>query len=151
MSGVIFKHEGNLDKFIGDCVMATWGPPSQHADDAGRALRAALEMQAEINEMNRARDEEGLNAIQVGIGVNTGTAVVGYMGSSDRHEFTAIGDSVNTASRLCGLAKGGEILASENTVRRAGPGFVVEPVSVLQVKGKEKGVNTFRLVALSEQ
>jgi adenylate cyclase len=149
MAQVIFRHEGNLDKFIGDCVMATWGPPSQHPDDAARALRAALEMQAEIAEMNKAREEEGLRPISVGIGVNTGTAVVGYMGSSDRHEFTAIGDSVNTASRLCGLSKGSEILASENTVRRAGPGFLIEPVSVLQVKGKEKGVNTFRVVGLS--
>jgi adenylate cyclase len=149
MAQVIFRHEGNLDKFIGDCVMATWGPPSQHPDDAARALKAALEMQAEIAEMNKAREEEGLKPIEVGVGVNTGTAVVGYMGSSDRHEFTAIGDSVNTASRLCGLSKGGEILASENTVRRAGPGFLIEPVSVLQVKGKEKGVNTFRVVGLS--
>ena len=149
MAQVVFRHEGNLDKFIGDCVMATWGPPSQHPDDASRALRAALEMQAEVNEMNRLRLEDGLPSIQVGIGVNTGTAVVGYMGSSDRHEFTAIGDSVNTSSRLCGLAKGGEILATESTIRRAGPGFLVEPVSVLQVKGKEKGVNTFRIVGLS--
>jgi adenylate cyclase len=149
MAQVIFRHEGNLDKFIGDCVMATWGPPSQHPDDAARALKAALEMQAEIAEMNKAREEEGLKPITVGIGVNTGTAVVGYMGSSDRHEFTAIGDSVNTSSRLCGLSKGNEILASENTVRRAGPGFLIEPVSVLQVKGKEKGVNTFRVVGLS--
>ncbi len=149
MAHVIFRHEGNLDKFIGDCVMATWGPPSQHPDDAARALKAALDMNAEITDMNRAREEEGLKPISVGIGVNTGTAVVGYMGSSDRHEFTAIGDSVNTASRLCGLAKGGEVLASENTVRRAGPGFLIEPVSVLQVKGKEKGVNTFRVVGLS--
>lgn len=149
MAQVIFRHEGNLDKFIGDCVMATWGPPSQHPDDAARALKAALEMQAEIAAMNQAREEDGMKPISVGIGVNTGTAVVGYMGSSDRHEFTAIGDSVNTASRLCGLSKGQEILASENTVRRAGPGFLIEPVSVLQVKGKEKGVNTFRVVGLS--
>ncbi len=149
MANVIFRHEGNLDKFIGDCVMATWGPPSQHPDDAARALKAAIEMQGELTELNKARVEEKLAPIQVGIGVNTGTAVVGYMGSSDRHEFTAIGDSVNTASRLCGLAKGGEILASENTVRRAGPGFLVEPVSVLQVKGKEKGVTTFRVVGHS--
>lgn len=146
MADVVFQHEGNLDKFIGDCVMATWGPPSQHPDDASRALRAALDMQGRIAEMNRRRQEEGLPAIQVGIGVNTGSAVVGYMGSAERHEFTAIGDSVNTASRLCGLAKGGEILASEHTLRRAGPGFRVEPVSVLQVKGKEKGVTTFRVI-----
>ncbi len=146
MADVMFAHEGNLDKFIGDCVMATWGPPSQHPDDASRALRAALDMQRRIAEMNRRRQEEGLPPIQVGIGVNTGPAVVGYMGSAERHEFTAIGDSVNTASRLCGLAKGGEILTSENTLKRAGPGFRVEAVSVLQVKGKEKGVSTFRVV-----
>ena len=150
MANCVFRHEGNLDKFIGDCVMAVWGPPSKHADDAGRALRAAIEMQEEITEMNRVRVENGKQPIQVGIGVNTGQAVVGYMGSSERHEFTAIGDSVNTASRLCGLAKGGEVLCSEHTLRKAGRGFRVEPVSVLQVKGKERGVNTFRVVGADE-
>jgi adenylate cyclase len=100
----------------------------------------------EINARNDARVAGGKQPIEVGIGVNTGQAVVGYIGSNERHEFTAIGDSVNTASRLCGLAKGGEVLASEATVRRAGPGFKVEPVSVLQVKGKEKGVPTYRIL-----
>lgn len=146
MANVIFKFEGNLDKFIGDCVMATWGPPITHTDDASRALRCALEMLDEIHEMNRQRTEAGKKALEVGIGVNTGPAVVGYIGSSERHEFTAIGDSVNTSSRLCGLAKGAEILASETTIKRAGPGFIVEPVSVLQVKGKEKGVPTYRIL-----
>jgi adenylate cyclase len=147
MANVIFKYEGNLDKFIGDCVMATWGPPITHPDDAARALKCALEMLDSINEMNAQREAQGRKAIEVGIGVNTGQAVVGYIGSSDRHEFTAIGDSVNISSRLCGVAKGGEILASEATVRRAGPGFKVEPVSMLQVKGKEKGVAAYRVLA----
>jgi adenylate cyclase len=146
MANVIFKYEGNLDKFIGDCVMATWGPPITHPDDAARALKCALEMLDFINEMNAQREAQGRKAIEVGIGVNTGQAVVGYIGSNDRHEFTAIGDSVNTSSRLCGVAKGGEILASEATIKRAGPGFKVEPFSVLTVKGKEKGVTTFRVL-----
>jgi adenylate cyclase len=146
MANVIFTHEGNLDKFIGDCVMATWGPPITHPDDAGRALRCALEMLDEIIAMNDARVAGGKQPIEVGIGVNTGQAVVGYIGSNERHEFTAIGDSVNIASRLCGLAKGGEVLASESTVKRAGPGFKVEAVSTLQVKGKEKGVPAFRVL-----
>jgi adenylate cyclase len=146
MANVIFKYEGNLDKFIGDCVMATWGPPITHPDDAARALKCALEMLEFINEMNAQREAQGRKAIEVGIGVNTGQAVVGYIGSNDRHEFTAIGDSVNTSSRLCGVAKGGEILASEATIKRAGPGFKVEAFSVLQVKGKEKGVTTFRVL-----
>lgn len=146
MANVIFEYEGNLDKFIGDCVMATWGPPITHPDDAGRALKCALGMLDEINAMNAARRAQGKKPIEVGIGVNTGQAVVGYIGSSERHEFTAIGDSINIASRLCGLAKGGEVLASEATIRRAGPGFKVEPVSVLQVKGKEKGVASYRVL-----
>jgi len=150
MSAVIFKYEGNLDKFIGDCVMATWGPPITHPDDAARALSCALEMLNEIHDMNMRREEAGKKPIEVGIGVNTGPAVVGYIGSTERHEFTAIGDSVNTSSRLCGLAKGGEVLASESTIRRAGPGFRTEAVSVLQVKGKEKGVPTFRVVGFND-
>ncbi|MBU8894630.1 FHA domain-containing protein [Corallococcus sp. M34] len=145
MADVVFRYEGNLDKFIGDCVMAVWGPPSSHPDDPGRALRAALEMQDAVTELNRQRVLAGKRPIEVGIGVNTGQAVVGYMGSAERHEFTAIGDTVNTASRLCGLAKSGEVLASEMTVRKAGPGFDVEALPVLQVKGKEKGVQTYRV------
>ena len=121
MADVVFRHEGNLDKFIGDCVMAVWGPPSPHPDDPARALRAALEMQDAVEALNEAaRGRTGRSRIAVGIGVNTGQAVVGYMGSAERHEFTAIGDSVNTASRLCGVAKGGEVLATETTVARRG-------------------------------
>jgi len=150
MASVVFRHEGNLDKFIGDCVMAVWGPPSPHPDDAARVLRAALEMQEAVDELNERRVESGKKAIQVGIGVNTGQAVVGYMGSADRHEFTAIGDSVNTAARLCGLAKGGEVVATEATVQRAGGGFITEALPLAQVKGKEKGVATYRVVGVEE-
>ncbi len=145
MANVVFRHEGNLDKFIGDCVMAVWGPPLSHPDDPVRALQAALEMMEAVDELNEKRKSQGRAPIEVGIGVNTGQAVVGYMGSVERHEFTAIGDTVNTASRLCGLAKGGEVLASETTVQRAGPGFFAEALPVLQVKGREKGVQTFRV------
>jgi adenylate cyclase len=142
-SEVVFRNEGNLDKFIGDCVMATWGPPSAHEDDAARALRAGLELQDAVRTLNAQRASDGLHPIEVGIGINTGQAVVGYMGSEMRHEFTAIGDAVNTASRLCGVAHGGEVLASAFTVSRAGPGFGVEAQPPLHVKGKERAVETF--------
>jgi adenylate cyclase len=148
MAGVVFRHEGNLDKFIGDCVMAVWGPPSPHSDDPARALRAALEMQDAVEVLNGSRMAAGKRPIEVGIGVNTGQAVVGYMGSTERHEFTAIGDTVNTASRLCGLAKGGEVVANQSTVQKAGTGFEVEPLPVTQVKGKEKGVQAFLVLGL---
>lgn len=146
MAAVVFRHEGNLDKFIGDCVMAVWGPPSPHPDDAARALRAALEMQREVEALNAQRVAAGQAPLEVGIGINTGQAVVGYMGSNERHEFTAIGDSVNVASRLCSLAKGGEILAAESTVRNAGRGFQTEAMSTVQVKGKGNSITTYRVV-----
>lgn len=147
MANAIFKHEGNLDKFIGDCVMATWGPPNPHTDDAARALNCALEMQEAIAEINASRQAQGKAPIAVGIGVNTGQAVVGYVGSNDRHEFTAIGDVINTSSRLCGIAEGGEILASAATVSAAGSSFRAEPVSDLKVKGREQAVATYRVLA----
>ncbi len=150
MASVVFRHEGNLDKFIGDCVMAVWGEPSPHPDDPARVLRAAMEMQREIELLNERRVAQGKKPIQVGIGVNTGPAVVGYMGSQERHEFTAIGDSVNTASRLCGMAKGGEVIATEHTMRRAGGGFAAEPMPMSQVKGKEKGVVTYRVLGVEQ-
>ncbi len=149
MAGVIFRNEGNLDKFIGDCVMAVWGSPSSHPDDPARALRAALEMQSEVESLNRQRMAAGQKPIAVGIGVNTGQAVVGYMGSTERHEYTAIGDSVNTAARLCSVAKGGEVLASEGLIQQAGGGFIASALPISQVKGKEKGVVIYRVTGLA--
>src|SRR5262249_20926241 len=148
MANVIFRNEGNLDKFIGDCVMAVWGSPSSHPDDAARALRAALEMQSEVEALNRSRGAAGQRPIAIGIGVNTGQAVVGYMGSTERHEYTAIGDSVNTAARLCSMAKPGEILASESTIRSAGSRFASIPLPVAQVRGKEKSVQVYKVTGL---
>jgi adenylate cyclase len=150
MAQVVFRHEGNLDKFIGDCVMAVWGPPSAHPDDPGRALRAALEMQRAVDRINQEREADGDPPIAVGIGLNTGQAVVGYMGSADRHEFTAIGDSVNVASRLCGVARGGEIIAAEQTVRRAGRGFRYEALPATHLKGKEKGTSALRILGIED-
>ena len=84
---VIFSYEGNLDKFIGDCVMAIWGPPSPHSDDPVRAMKAAIDMQARVKQINADRLLAGRPPLEVGIGINTGPAVVGYMGSVDRHEI----------------------------------------------------------------
>ena len=150
MADVVFRHSGNLDKFIGDCVMAVWGPPKPNPDDAARALRAGLEMQLEVEALNERRTAEGRPPIEVGIGINTGPAIVGYMGSAERHEFTAIGDSVNVAARLCAMAKGGEVLAAENTLRRAGNGFDAALLPTSQVKGKEKGVKCYRVLGFEE-
>ena len=147
MADVVFRHEGNLDKFIGDCVMAVWGPPSPHPDDPARALRAALEVQAAVDTLNEVREANGQRPIEVGIGVNSGQAVVGYMGSADRHEFTAIGDCVNIASRSAGSRAG-----PGDGHRRdlAGPGFHVEAMPLAHVRGKERAIQTFRVVGIEE-
>ena len=113
MVEVVFAHGGTLDKFIGDRVMAQWGAPIHSDDDADRAIEAAIDMLRAVERLNAVRAGAGRPAIQVGIGINYGEAFAGYTGSERRLEYTVIGDSVNTASRLCDWAEGGEILLSE--------------------------------------
>ncbi|MFW6369439.1 MAG: adenylate/guanylate cyclase domain-containing protein, partial [Myxococcota bacterium] len=145
MVEAVFDHHGVLDKFLGDSVMAIWGVPVGGEDDAQRALRAALEMQRRVKVMNERQRERGGPTIGVGIGVNTGECVVGNMGSSRRLEYTVIGDTVNLASRLCSLAKAGEIVVSEHTKEAIGGRFELTPLAAQQVKGKARPVSLFRL------
>lgn len=108
----VFRHDGALDKFIGDALMAYWGAPVSAEDDADRALRAGLDMQNALEELNARWVSEGRSALHAGIGINAGDAFVGNIGSPQRLEYTLIGDTVNLANRLCGLARGGEVLVS---------------------------------------
>lgn len=152
----ILAQGGMVDKFIGDAVMAVFGAPAPQPDHARRALAAALAMREKARDfrdwMEQRFPDRGLNDFDIGVGLHTGEAVVGNIGSPARFEFTAIGDTVNTASRLEGLTKelGWSIVASERTVMAAGPGVVTggkqeipvkgrrEPVVVLEVKGLEE-------------
>lgn len=112
MADCVFKHGGTLDKFIGDEVMAQWGAPISEPDDADRALEAALDMTAALQRLNARWLSQGRPRLQVGIGINFGEAFAGYLGSERRLEYTVIGDTVNTAKRMCSAAQGGEILVS---------------------------------------
>ncbi|MEP6765731.1 MAG: adenylate/guanylate cyclase domain-containing protein, partial [Gemmatimonadaceae bacterium] len=109
----IFRHNGALDKFIGDAVMAYWGAPVAADDDADRAVRTALDMQENLRSLNSRWAAAGRPTLQVGIGIHFGDAFVGNIGSPRRLEYTLIGDTVNLANRLCKLARGGEVLISE--------------------------------------
>ena len=124
MANVVFRHEGNLDKFIGDCVMAVWGPPSPHAGRSrrGRCARRSR-CRTRWRRSTRARVANGQAAHRGGHRRQHRPGRRRLHGLHERHEFTAIGDSVNTASRLCGLAKGGEVLATADTVQKAGHGL----------------------------
>ncbi|MHB8872477.1 MAG: adenylate/guanylate cyclase domain-containing protein [Myxococcaceae bacterium] len=143
MVNIVFSHGGVLDKFIGDALMAVWGAPLRRDDDPARALRAALEMAARVETMNQRRAAEGREQFAMGIGVNTGMVVFGAMGASRRLELTAIGDPVNIASRLCGLAEPGQIVTTEATLRAAGSNFLTVPLPAAQLKGKAHAIRRF--------
>jgi adenylate cyclase len=149
MADVIFEHRGIVDKYIGDSVMALWGAPEPLEDGPERACRAALEMQVKLGEFNARRQREMRLPIAVGVGINTGLAVVGLMGSSRRPEYTAIGDTVNVASRLCGLAGPGEILVSAETARGAGDAVATRSLPAVQVKGRAQRVPVFQVLPAS--
>ena len=141
--GVIFAHSGTLDKFIGDAIMAFWGAPVTMEDHAKQAVAAALEMSDALEEMHGSLG--GLIAdLKIGIGIHSGKAVVGFIGSNDRLDYTAIGDVVNLASRVEGLTKGiARILVTEATRTAAGDAFNWRDCGVHQVKGREEGVRLF--------
>ena len=109
----VFRHGGTLDKFIGDAVMAQWGAPITEPDDADRALEAAVDMMRSLERLNTRWRVQGRPQLQIGIGLNYGEAFAGNIGSQRRLEFTVIGDTVNTANRLCAWAEGGEILITQ--------------------------------------
>ena len=151
MTRIIFRHRGTLDKYIGDAVMAFWGAPFEDREqDAVRCCDAALEMVARLRQLNQAWAAQGLPPVEIGIGINTGIASVGNMGSALRYGYTAIGDAVNLASRLEGLNKQYEtrIILSESTCtalpRNA---FVLRGLDYIRVKGKEQPVEIYELLA----
>lgn len=109
----VFRHEGALDKYIGDALMAYWGAPVASEDDASRAVAAAVDMQVALAALNARWSREGRPVLAAGIGLHTGDAFVGNIGAPQRLEYTLIGDTVNLASRLCALAGGGEVLVSD--------------------------------------
>ncbi len=137
---VIFRNGGALDKFIGDCIMAIWGAPLDDARNAEHAIQCALEM-ADTLETFR-KDLADPNAdFDVGIGIHSGPAVVGLIGSEQRREYTAIGDTVNVASRIEGLTKGvARILVSEDTMRLCPDAFDFVPLGLYKAKGRTKEV-----------
>jgi len=146
MVNIVFKYEGTVDKFIGDSVMVNWGAPVIHNDDPIRAVMAAIEMQQEIKAFNIERKLKGEQEIQVGIGINTGHLVAGYIGSSQTMSYSVVGDTVNTASRLCSAAKGGQIIISENTHKYLGNTFEVQKLEPVHAKGKFKPIRVFDVI-----
>lgn len=150
MVEIVFSFEGTVDKFVGDNIMVIWGAPVQHADDPVRAVRAALNMQFSLEEFNRARASAGEPAVHIGIGINSGELVAGYIGSSRTMSYSVIGDAVNVASRLCSAAKPGQILVSEETLKLLDNRFEVVELPPLHAKGKSRPLKVYNVVGESE-
>jgi adenylate cyclase len=150
MVDVIFAHEGILDKFIGDAIMAVFGAPFSRPDvDPANAVNAGLEMMQELARYNRERVARGQIAIDAGVGISSGDVVCGNIGSEKRMDYTVIGDGVNLASRLEGATKmyGASIMMSEFTNARVAGKFVTRKLDVIQVKGKTQGVGIYEVFA----
>jgi adenylate cyclase len=140
MTDIIFAHGGTLDNYLGDGLMALFGAPTATPEDASNALNAAVAMQRRILGINQELREEGLSEIGVGMGLHTGEVIVGYIGSERRSEYTAIGDTVNTSSRLESNARGGEILVSDATAKAAHSRYKLQPREPITVKNREQPV-----------
>lgn len=152
MTRIIFRHQGTLDKYIGDAVMAIWGAPFTEPRHGERCCQAALNMLSRLVDLQEKWRAEGLPAMEIGIGINTGIASVGNMGSSLRYGYTAMGDTVNLASRLEGLNKeyGTSILISESTrANLTNDQLMIREIDFIRVKGKNQPVTIFEV--LSEQ
>jgi adenylate cyclase len=141
---VIFRHGGTLDKYIGDAIMAFWGAPTEQPDHARRALAAAREMEQTLLAFRKEMGADGEH-FDIGIGLNSGEAVVGFIGSPEhRQDYTVIGDTVNTASRIEGATKGrARILVSEATRNAIGPDVTFKDHGFAKLKGKGEEVRLY--------
>ncbi len=145
MVPIVLKHGGTLDKYVGDAIMGLFGAPLSQEDHATRAVRAALEMVAQLPILSPKWEARCDRSLRIGVGINTGDAVVGIMGADHRREYSAIGDTVNLASRLEGVTKEFKtpIVVSHSTAAVLGQEFQLRELSELQVKGRLEPVRVF--------
>jgi adenylate cyclase len=149
MTEIIFRYEGMLDKYIGDAIMAVFGAPIDMPDHAERSIRVALEMQERLTEWNADRKEGP--SLRIRIGINSGKAVAGEIGSINKKEYTVLGDTVNTASRLeSSVAKPGSVVIGENTFKAVEGIFECRSLGTFSLKGKQREVLVYEVTGISK-
>ena len=153
MTQMVFKHDGVLDKYIGDAIMAFWNAPMEQPDHAKRACGTALDMIDKLQELQMGWKQRGMPILELGIGINSGPMVVGNMGSLERLAYTVLGDNVNVASRLEGLSKeyGTHIVIGESTRQAAGPDFEYRVLDLVAVKGRSEPLGVYQLLCRAGQ
>ncbi len=149
--GVIFEHQGTIDKYIGDEVMALFGAPVPLPDAADRAVACAVDIQQAVRRLNREQAARGAPPIQVGIGIGSGEVVVGSIGAEKTKQYTCIGEAVNIAARLTDMAGPGEILVSEDTWRRLERKEGLRPLPPTQIRGVEGTARVYAVEAIGEE
>jgi len=146
MAKIVFKHEGTVDKYIGDGMMVFYGDPFEQSDHAMQAVRTAIEMQEKACELKRRWQAQGKLPIQIRIGINTGEVVVGNMGSESRMDYTALGSNVNIAQRLERNAPVEGILISESVYQDVEKSIDTEFFDNITIKGYNKNINAYEVV-----
>ncbi len=152
MSQIIIDHEGTIDKYIGDAIMAYWNAPVEIKNHADKAVSAAIKQIQALEILNKTLKEKSYPPIKIGIGLHTGNAIVGEMGSEGRSDYTAIGDSINLGSRIEGLCKtyGAKILISEQTKKQLTQTYQIREIDHVQVKGKERAVTIYEVLGFGD-
>lgn len=152
ITGIIFEHNGTIDKYVGDMVMAFWGAPLDDPDHRMHAVRAALKMLEKVDELKPLFREKGLPEINIGVGINSGMMSVGDMGSTYRRSYTVLGDAVNLGSRLEGITKayGVKLLIGEQTYAGL-TGILCRQVDKVQVKGKEEPICIYQPLCMFDE
>ncbi len=150
LSTCVKREAGLVNKYVGDELMATWNTPRMQPDHALRAVRCALDMVAHMEAIGDQLASADLPRIRFGVGVNSGEAIVGAMGSSIRKQYDVLGDTINTGARLCSAAEGGQVIIGQRTWEQIGDRLVVEETEPLTLKGKSEQLRTFRVLAVQD-
>jgi class 3 adenylate cyclase len=150
MTDVILSHQGTVDEFVGDAILALFGAPLERPDDAHRAVACAIEMQAALQALNRRNEAEGLPRLEMGIAIHTGEVVVGNIGSERRTKYGVVGSAVNRAGRIESFTVGGQVLISEATLAEAGPGVKVGARISIDAKGTRDPIVVYDLRGLGD-
>ena len=148
LSDIVFKHNGTLDKHMGDSIMVIYGAPISYNDDPLRAVLTAIEMQKRVVQVSVRLGSSGPVSIPIGIGINTGEVVAGIFGSTRKKEYTVIGSAVNIAARLEKIAKGGQILIAEDTFQEVRHEIEAEKLDAVSMKGIGRNINIYNVLGV---
>ncbi len=150
LTGIVFKNKGTFDKYMGDCIMAFWGAPTDIEDETLWAVRAALEMQRAFEDLKHGWPPE-LKKIGIGIGINYGEVVVGNIGTEEAMDYTVIGDVVNSAQRVESTARTGQVLITKNALSRVEGKIKIRALEPVQLKGKSLPVEIYEVLKVEKE